>query len=327
MKIGDLFDVSFGSKLDLVNLVQVDTGGVNFVSRGQKNNGVSARVATLSNIAPYPAGCLTVALGGSIFETFLQPEPFYTSQNVAVLVPKVPMSEHVLLFYCAAIAKNKYRFTYGRHANRTVKDVSIPAPSELPHWIQGAKTVDITDLAAPANPSNAPLDLFGQVRGLFRVRDLFDISGGSNLELNTLSQSNASIGVNFVSRTGKNNGVSAIVNPVVSAITSPGGVLSVALGGSVLETFYQEDPFYTGRDIAVLKPKITPDKPAAALLYVATVIRANRYRYAYGRQANRTLGDLVIRLPAQSIGGALAPDWKYMADFIESLPYSSQLLA
>ncbi len=82
-----------------------------------------------------------------------------------------------------------------------------------------------------------------------------------------------------------------------------GGVLTVAGGGSVLETFYQAEPFYSGRDLYVLRPlqPMTPEE----MLYYARVIRANQYRFSYGRQANRTLKDLLI--PSRST----VPNWVY----------------
>lgn len=73
----------------------------------------------------------------------------------------------------------------------------------------------------------------------------------------------------------------------------------VALGGSVLSTFVQLEPFVTAYHVAVLLPREPMALPEK--LWWACCIEANHYRYNYGRQANRTLADLMLP-------GA-APDW------------------
>lgn len=319
MKISDLFDVSFGSKLDLVNLVQVEQGGVNFVSRGQKNNGVSARVATLDHVSPFPAGCLTVALGGSIFETFLQPEPFYTSQNVAVLTPREPMPEQVLLFYCAAIAKNKYRFTYGRHANRTVKDIQIPAPYEVPAWAQASVAFDTATISASADASISGMLPFGTTTDLFKVGDLFDVFLGEGFAVVEATDEGETL---VVSSTAKNNGVAGYTNKPANHLP---GTLTVSRNGSVGEAFFHSFAFCATEDVNVLnakKWKITPEVG----LFLATVLRQERYRFHYGRKLQPPkLAQLTIRLPAISRDGESVPDFSYMERFIRSLPFSSQV--
>jgi hypothetical protein len=131
--------------------------------------------------------------------------------------------------------------------------------------------------------------------------DRFSDYKETNLELLRLFRKRD--GVNFVSRTAKNNGVAARVAPLLDMSPSPGGVLSVAAGGSVLETFVQFDPFYSGRDLFVLTPK-HPMMPEELMFY-ANCIRANQWRYSYGRQANRTLKELLI-LDRKSV-----PNWVY----------------
>ncbi len=86
----DIFDVDYGNKFDLNKMEALPTSSIAFVSRTAQNNGVSAYVEPVSGVAPYPAGAITVALGGSIGSTFLQKQPFYTGQNVSVLQSKTP---------------------------------------------------------------------------------------------------------------------------------------------------------------------------------------------------------------------------------------------
>ena len=105
ININKIFDIDYGNKLDMCQMTP-QIGGIPFITRTATNNGVGAYVELLESESPYPAHCLTIALGGSIGNTFLQNKPFYTSQNVAVLKPKVTLSDNVLLFL--AISYNCY---------------------------------------------------------------------------------------------------------------------------------------------------------------------------------------------------------------------------
>ena len=77
MIVSDIFDVNYGVNLEL-NALDLDPLGINFVSRTAKNNGVSARVKRLSDIEPIPPRTISVAGGGSVMQSFLQPEPYYS---------------------------------------------------------------------------------------------------------------------------------------------------------------------------------------------------------------------------------------------------------
>lgn len=123
-----------------------------------------------------------------------------------------------------------------------------------------------------------------------KVSKLFKVEYGLNMELNALELDVN--GINFVSRTAKNNGVSAKVKPVLGIKPIPGGTLSVACGGSVMETFLQLSPYYSGRDLYYLTPKVSMKNEE--LLYYAMCLRGNKYKFSYGRQANVSLPDLLI---------------------------------
>src|SRR5699024_6556902 len=87
----------------------------------------------------------------------------------------------------------------------------------------------------------------------FKVEDIFDLWYGVNLALNACTET--SDGINFVSRTESNNGVSARIAPVEGLPPQQAGLITTATGGSVLSTFLQPDPFYSGRDLYVMEPK------------------------------------------------------------------------
>ena len=143
VSLDSIFGVNYGLNMEL-NKLQLDPDGVNFVSRTSRNNGVSAKVARVKGLAPLPAGLLTVAGGGSVLETFVQNEPFYSGRDLYYLTPPEDMSLEEKLYYCMAIRTNRYRYSFGRQANRTLRSISIPARSEVPSWVHSAysSTVD-----------------------------------------------------------------------------------------------------------------------------------------------------------------------------------------
>jgi len=134
VRLDSLFDVKYGVNLEL-NALTLDPSGVNFVSRTARNNGVSAKVALILDLEPLPAGLLTVAGGGSVLETFVQPEPFYSGRDLYYLKPLVDLTLEQKLYCCLCVRANKYRYNYGRQANRTLKELMIPDPREAPDWV------------------------------------------------------------------------------------------------------------------------------------------------------------------------------------------------
>lgn len=139
VSVSSIFDVRYGVNMEL-NALELDPDGINFVSRTARNNGVSARVRRLPNIEPLSAGLLTVAGGGSVLETFVQPEPFYSGRDLYYLVPPLDMSLEEKLYYCMTIRENRYRFNYGRQANRTLRDIKIPSRKSVPGWVHSSFT-------------------------------------------------------------------------------------------------------------------------------------------------------------------------------------------
>ena len=119
----DICDISMGNKLDARDMT-TDDPVYNFVGRSESDNGISLIVDKVETVEPYPAGCITVALGGSLGSTYLQVKPFYTSQNVSVLKFSDEVSDHAKLFLCTLIHNEtlyKY-FPFGRELNSHIRN-------------------------------------------------------------------------------------------------------------------------------------------------------------------------------------------------------------
>lgn len=99
-------------------------------------------------------------------------------------------------------------------------------------------------------------------------------------------------GINFVSSQEKNNGIVGRVQEVNGIRIYPEGCITVPLKGSVLMAHLQPQKCYVAHQIAVLLPKNSMSFQEK--LYYVTLIRHNSYKYNYGRQADKTLGDIFI---------------------------------
>lgn len=144
--LSKLFSVTYGVNLEL-NRMTLDTSGIPFVGRSERNNGVTARVSLVAGITPIPAGTLSVAGGGSVLATFLQPEPYYSGRDLFYLTSLEPLTDSQKLYYCACIRTNRYRYSYGRQANKTLRDLLIPAIDEIPDWVHDGLNRVITDFS------------------------------------------------------------------------------------------------------------------------------------------------------------------------------------
>ena len=136
----NLFKIESGTKLDRVKMTNRNPS-INFVGRANANNGVTGYIDEIEGVKPYDAGCLTVSLGGEYLGScFIQEKPFYTSQNVNVLIPKHPMSDYCKRFISTMIFREgrlRYK-AFIDELNRHMKtdfSILLPVTSEnTPDW-------------------------------------------------------------------------------------------------------------------------------------------------------------------------------------------------
>lgn len=126
-----LFVAGMGNGIDVIQTT-CDEPKYNYVSRDSNGNGVVGFVDEIKGEEPFPAGAMSLALGGSFLGScFIQKKPFYTAQNVAVLQGKIPLSDHTKLFIATLIrneCKIKYQ-AFGRELNAHFrKDFTIKLP-------------------------------------------------------------------------------------------------------------------------------------------------------------------------------------------------------
>lgn len=311
--IKDLFDPVYGVNLELVNLEickKGDSDSIRYISRKESNNGVAAYVKRIEGVQPNPAHTISVAVSGSVLSAFYQNEEYYSGRDIYILNPLNKMSVEEMLFYSFCLRANKYKYNYGRGANRTLKDILVPdsIPSEL-------KKIKIDNVNAPNSVKiiQKDLDLSGISWSKFTLGHLFKVTKGRRLTKEDMEEGETP----FIAAIDSNNGWRQFISQ--SPIHS-GNTITVNYNGSVAEAFYQPMPFWASDDVNVLYPKFKMNIYTA--LFISTVIEKEKYRFNFGRKWHKErMEKSQISLP-QKNGN---PDFQFMENFIKSLPYSSVL--
>lgn len=286
-KVSKLFDIQYGNSFELIYL-EKDSNGVNFVSRTSKSNGVSAKVKELSTVTPFPSGLLTVAVGGSVLETFLQQAPFYTGFHVMVLSPKVEMNTAVKLYYCHCIRANRYKYSYGRQANATLESLPIPELECIPEYVHtmsikgyGEALVKQTYFPKdssfyPTSTKTVPLD------NLFKVENGLASSNVVRSERKESENWVPYIRPSYRQETS----IDAFVNKnlIPDNKLFPAGTLYVSTDGQGSHTFSYVSTFefVPNSNVTVLIPR--REMSLQEKLYYAQCITNNRYKFSYGRK-------------------------------------------
>ena len=319
-KLSDIFDVTYGTKLDFNKMIiseNKEENYINFVSRTSKNNGVVCKVSKYQDKEPLEEGLITVTLGGTyLLSSFVQTKPFYTAQNVAVLKPKINLNINEKLYYCTCIKANRFRYgAFGREANRTIRDLEVPDKIEIPSWVYDLDLNKYRSIKKPYTKCSLKLTNTDTWKW-FLYSELFDIERGKGPRRKDLDGTGQTP---FITSTDKNNGVTGITN---MEPCHPGNTIGVNRNGSVGVAFYQPIPFCSTEDVHVFKPKFNMNIYIA--MFLITLIRKESYRYNYGRKWGlERMRSSKIKLPATEDGN---PDWSYMEKYIKSLNYSSEIL-
>jgi len=310
IRLGDLFQIDKGNGFYLKDMKI--GGDINYISMSGENNGVSASVHKVDAVEPYSKGLITVAMQGTVLSTFLQPKDFYTSLHVAVLSPKINMTDREKLFYCSCIESNKFRYSYGRKANKTLKDILVPSPDEIPSWVYEVEIPDYSNVTKPYLDEPTPA-LNVEEWKEFRLDELFEIEYGTFIS--TKFKDGAKGTTPYITTTAERNGIGRYIKKEPDY---PANSLTIATDGTVGEVFYQDRSFCASNITGVLIPKFEFNVYVA--MFIITVLKNERFRYSYGRKWSiQKVRRTVIKLPATPEGN---PDWGWMEKFIKGCGFS-----
>lgn len=316
--LSEIFDVWYGVNLEVVNS-EVVSLGVPFVSRQSVNNGVVCHVKRVEDIKPNPAHSLSIAVSGSVLSTFYHDYEYYSGRDIYVAQPKRKLSKAEMLYYCYVIEQNKFRYNYGRGANKTFRDILVPNYDEIPNYIRSEK----------AKPNFKKKSILNKTLSFetskwqwFELGNIFDIKKGKRLTKADMEKGD----IPYIGAIDSNNGVSAMI--ANNEHIHKGNTVTVSYNGSIAEAFYQKNPFWATDDVNVFySEKIN----CYTALFLTTIIHREKYRFNYGRKWDLDImKKSKIKLPAINTGKKdefgkpiYEPDWQFMEDYIKSLPYSA----
>lgn len=287
--LSELFEVKYGVNLEL-NALEKSHNGINFVARTAKNNGVSAHVKRLTYVKPIPAGTISVACGGSVLESFLQSEPYYSGRDLFYLTAKTEMSDELKLFYCHCLRMNKFKYSYGRQANITLPSLQVPCLEEAEKFVKGqsiqntkkqmVQRLNILELKE-SNIQNNKVE-FIPLSSLFHMKN-----GIASTGLERISYKKNANWIPYIRPSYRQStSIDAYVNRnmLMDDEVYPKNTLYVSTNGQGSHTFsyVSVGDFVPNSDVTVLLPKremILKEK-----LFYAMCITHNRFKFSYGRK-------------------------------------------
>ena len=332
--LNKLFIIKYGVNLELnacEESILKEKSSVNFVSRTAENNGVSSRVSIIETIEPQNAGLISVAGGGSVLSTFLQNEPFYSGRDLYTLEAKENISDNVKMFIITIIEQNKYKYSYGRQANKTLPYLKLKLPVEcdengvpiidnkkkyseegyIPNWqfmedyIKSLHHKPLTTKNKSGQTPSLNIDMWKE----FILNQIFTLKGGF---YNKKPEHSVTGEIPFLASTESNNGVTEYYSIddikqwdkignedyTLDKKIYKGNCITVTVNGSVCNAFYQMKNFTCSHDITALYIKYYEMNPYLAE-FLCTIIMQDKYRWSYGRKPHdvKKFGKSILRLP------------------------------
>lgn len=285
--ISELFNIEYGNKFNF-NAAVEDEHGVNFVTRSRRNLGIGGRVARIMGVDPYPSGLLTVSLGGTyLLSAFVQPEEFYTAQNIKVLRPKEMMTFQEKAFYCSCISANRFKYSsHGREANRSFDTLLVPCRNSIPVWVNSAKH-DVASIGLSVEDLPAKPEKFSSAE--IPLIELFEPRSGinpSSLPTEDAKLDDTYLPVIRPSKTQASSFVEYVSSRDVDRrLIFPAGSLYVSTNGQGSHTYAYVStfPFVPNTDVVVLNDRSGKMSIFEKLFYAAAITH-NRWLFSYGRK-------------------------------------------
>lgn len=149
----------------------------------------------------------------------------------------------------------------------------------------------------------------------FKMSEIFEFSKGKRLTKADMEEGT----LNYIGAISDNNGIRQFIN---ATATHKGNCITVNYNGSVGEAFYQKDCFWASDDVNILRVKHRELNRNLGL-FLCTMIKANKYRFSYGRKWTlEKMKESILLLPSDSDG---SPAWFYMEEYIENIVQETEI--
>lgn len=314
----DLFEVKGTKTTSLLELQEFGVGKFPFVTTQATSNGIEG----FYNFYTEKGRVLTIDSAVLGFCSY-QDTDFTASDHVEKLIPKFNMTQNIAMFLVTIMNREQYRYNYGRKASQErlkSRSIKLPAKNGKPDWdfmekFINSHTHNYFYAKKPAKNLSVP-KLGTDKWQFYKLSDLFKIETGKDLlYYSSLRGKNPVIGHSAI-----NNGVVAYTEDLIAYhLYNHKNSLTLADRGNFFATTQPQD-YYLGTRTKALVARFEKVN-TEILLFIATVINKEAYRFSYGRVASKRTGDIKVKLPTKNN----KPDWDFMTSFIKTLPFSSQL--
>lgn len=150
---------------------------------------------------------------------------------------------------------------------------------------------------------------------IFKIKKLFHIHTGEDLILRNIKQGNIPI----VSHTKENNGIVDYTDEIPNRKLFNSMKCIALADRGLFKASVQLKDFYIGGRVKCLELKYQKSN-REILLFLATIINYEGFRFNYGRNATDRLPYLKIYLPVSfKNNGEYDPDWEYMENYIKNI--------
>lgn len=327
-KIGDLFDIHPTKSYKMNNNVLLEQNGINpVVVNSSYNNGIGGYT---NQECTESGNMVTFSDTTSADSIFYQEKSFVGYPHVQGLYPleKDKWTKYAYLFLVTVFREKAKNLNYdyvNKFTRESAKEILLKFP------VDEENNIDFNYMENfMKNISQKAKNTFSNLRNLdgnnkkiniekwksFHLYDLFEIDSGSKMDKVAMKYNNPTI--NFVGRSGINNGVTAIVDRVENYEPFKSGNLTLALGGAYLGScFVQKKEFYTSQNVVVLIPKV--DMSLETKEFICSIIfkEGNTHYKAFIDELNRHIKtDFSIKLPIREDG---KPDFEYMDFYMNNL--------
>lgn len=297
-----------------------------YVGAKKKSNGVMCRCGYDDDLISRGNCIIFICNGeGSVGYSLYMDRDFMASGDLVLAYGNF-LNPYIGLYLVTLLDLERPKYSFGRKYGSHVKTtrVLLPTKNNAPDW-QYMETF-VKDQIIPQLPKKAQkvwlqkydtkpqqemkMKLNTDEWKWFLLKDLFNLKRGKRLTEYDREKGD----IPFVTAGVGNNGVSEYISNDVELYNN---AITIDMFGCA---FYREYTFACDDNILVL----THEKLNSSNgLFIASIIDRDKYKFAYGRQyRQKSFNKHKIKLPVTPSG---EPDWKFMEDYIKSLPYSKNI--
>lgn len=359
-QINKIFKVYTGS--DLI-MGDIEDGDIPIASNSAENNNIAAYTSFIENRKLFDhTKSISIADRGK-FWAFIQPKDFYIATRVKALVclDYNQLNIYQLSFIVSIINQESFKFTYGRNCCANLSEMKISLPFKQD--IEGKPIIDTTKKYSedgyvpdwewmedyikslhhkPLTTKNKPNSIQFNIENwkTFHISrtsiraGLFDIE---NCKCGSAGNLDEGFDINYIGAKKNDNGVMRKVARDEALVSKGNGIMFICDGeGSVGYTNYMDEDFIGSTTTSIGYDEALNRYNA---MFLVAILDKEKYKFSYGRKYRAHIDEITIKLPIKYnsdktpyIDGnkkysseGYIPDWKWMENYIKSLPYGDRL--